>query len=83
VRSRVWIGTGIGLKNDHRRFKWPLVVIIGQALVLALSWGFFAVVRARGQITLDAISGETLQHYPRTTTYAFTLVATGLATFSS
>ncbi|KAJ7827559.1 hypothetical protein B0H13DRAFT_2439317 [Mycena leptocephala] len=71
------------LEEYTQRFKWPLVVIIGQALVLALSWGFFAVVRARGQITLDAISGETLQHYPRTTTYAFTLVATGLATFSS
>lgn len=68
----------------ERRFKWTLAfVIIGQTLLLALSWGFFAVVRARGQITLDIVTAEALQHYPRTATYVFTLVATGLATFSS
>jgi hypothetical protein len=58
-------------------------VIIGQSLVLALSWGFFATVRARGQITVDIFIAEKLQRYPRTTTYVFTLLATALATFSS
>ncbi|KAJ7884505.1 hypothetical protein B0H13DRAFT_2343616 [Mycena leptocephala] len=66
-----------------RRLKWPLAVIVGQLLVLALSWGFFAAVRTRGQVTLNALIAETLQRYPRTTTYVFTLIATALATFSS
>ncbi|KAF7358314.1 hypothetical protein MVEN_00880800 [Mycena venus] len=66
-----------------RRLKWPLAVIFGQSLLLALSWGFVAATRARGQITLNIVVAEALQRYPRGTTYVFTLVATGLSTFSS
>ncbi|KAJ7465779.1 hypothetical protein B0H11DRAFT_2049245 [Mycena galericulata] len=74
----------IAALEDPQRFKWTLaLVVIGQVLLLGLSWGFFAAVRARGQIALDIVTAEALQHYPRATTYMFTLIATGLATFSS
>ncbi|KAJ6603364.1 hypothetical protein DFH09DRAFT_1354608 [Mycena vulgaris] len=66
-----------------RHLESPLAVIFGQSLLLALSWSFVAVTRARGQITLNMVAAEALQRYPRGTTYMFTLVATGLATFSS
>ncbi|KAJ7877188.1 hypothetical protein B0H13DRAFT_2279361 [Mycena leptocephala] len=76
--------TTAAIKVEYtRRLKWPLAVIFGQSLLLALSWGFVAVTRGRGQITLNTVVAEALQRYPRGTTYVFTLVATGLATVSS
>ncbi|KAJ7763207.1 hypothetical protein DFH07DRAFT_956581 [Mycena maculata] len=66
-----------------RRVIWPLVVIGGQLLLLALSWIFFVVVRAPGQILLLLKVAGFLEVYPQSKTYLVTFMANILSTLSS
>ncbi|KAJ6529365.1 hypothetical protein B0H19DRAFT_1274400 [Mycena capillaripes] len=50
---------------------------------LAFSWGFFAMVRARGKIVAPFFIVETFLKYPLYTTYVFTFLATALSSGSS
>ncbi|KAJ7080669.1 hypothetical protein C8R44DRAFT_992395 [Mycena epipterygia] len=79
-----WDSKSLEIVEEYtRRLKWPLAVIIGQALLLALSWGFLGVVRARGQIAAPFIIANTFQKYPLYTTYVFTILASALSACSS
>ncbi|KAJ7107735.1 hypothetical protein C8R44DRAFT_885142 [Mycena epipterygia] len=66
-----------------KRLEWFLAIIAGQALLLAFSWGFFAIVSARGQVPLPLTLAEIVQLHPQSTTYVVTFLATALSTFSS
>ncbi|KAF7367598.1 hypothetical protein MSAN_00823100 [Mycena sanguinolenta] len=62
---------------------WPLVIIAGQTLLLAFSWGFLSAVRSRGQIPLSRILAELIEENPQSKTYVITFLSTTLSTFSS
>ncbi|KAJ7107716.1 hypothetical protein C8R44DRAFT_744314 [Mycena epipterygia] len=66
-----------------KRLEWFLAIIAGQAFLLAFSWGFFAIVSARGQVPLPLTLAEIVQLHPQSTTYVVTFLATALSTFSS
>ncbi|KAJ6589017.1 hypothetical protein B0H19DRAFT_1367496 [Mycena capillaripes] len=66
-----------------RRHVWPLCIILGQGLLLSLAWGFFATVRARGQIPLSLTVAELVQTNPQLKTYVVTFLATSLSALSS
>ncbi|KAF7367629.1 hypothetical protein MSAN_00826500 [Mycena sanguinolenta] len=66
-----------------RRIGWPLAVVVGQALLLAFSWGFLFVVRSRGQIPLPSTLAEFVEQNPQSKTYMITFLSTTLSTLSS
>ncbi|KAJ6459573.1 hypothetical protein C8R45DRAFT_552952 [Mycena sanguinolenta] len=72
------------VKEKHTRIiGGPLVVIVGQTLLLAISSGFFLAVRSRGQIPLPRTLADFVQQNPQSKTYVITFLSTALSTFSS
>ncbi|KAJ6459601.1 hypothetical protein C8R45DRAFT_1182475 [Mycena sanguinolenta] len=66
-----------------RRIGWPVTVIAGQTLLLAISWGFLSAVRSREQIPLSRTLAELVQENPQSKTYVITFLSTALSTLSS
>ncbi|KAJ7721428.1 hypothetical protein DFH07DRAFT_1067595 [Mycena maculata] len=62
---------------------WPAIVILGQVLLQVIGWGFFVVVRARGQVPLPFESAVWVADNPHLVTLLATLISTVLAGFSS
>ncbi|KAF7367594.1 hypothetical protein MSAN_00822700 [Mycena sanguinolenta] len=62
---------------------WPLAVILGQVLLLTLSWGLFAAVRSQGYISVSPTLAKALQKYPQSKTYVVTFLSSSLSAFSS
>ncbi|KAF8210788.1 hypothetical protein K438DRAFT_1752559 [Mycena galopus ATCC 62051] len=66
-----------------RRLWWPVYIVVGQGLLLSLAWGFFAVVRARGQIPMSLAVADAMRSNPQSKTYVVTFLATSLSALSS
>ncbi|KAF7367599.1 hypothetical protein MSAN_00823200 [Mycena sanguinolenta] len=66
-----------------RRIGWLFAVLVGQALLLALSLGMFSAVRARGYILLSPKLADFVQKNPQSKTYVVTFLSTTLSMFSS
>jgi hypothetical protein len=62
---------------------WPLAVIGGQSLLLAIAYGFFAALYVRGQIPLSLTLSEFALRNPQAKTYLVTFLATALSALSS
>jgi hypothetical protein len=62
---------------------WPLAVIGGQSLLLAIAYGFFAALHVRGQIPLSLTLSEFALRNPQAKTYLVTFLATALSALSS
>ncbi|KAF7367607.1 Protein arginine N-methyltransferase [Mycena sanguinolenta] len=69
--------------KDTQRIRWPLAVVVGQTLLLALSLGMFSAVRARGYIPLSPELAVFVQQNPQLKTYGVTFLSTALSAFSS
>ncbi|KAJ6536025.1 hypothetical protein DFH09DRAFT_1179356 [Mycena vulgaris] len=69
--------------HKTRRPAWPLAVVGGQLVLLALAYGFFAALHNRGQIPLSRSLSELAQRNPQSKTYVVTFVATALSAISS
>ncbi|KAJ7630297.1 hypothetical protein FB45DRAFT_1027534 [Roridomyces roridus] len=64
------------LQAVKRRIWWPIGIILGQATLLSLAWGFFYAVRTQGQIPLDPTTQYLVHLHPQCKTYLVTFVAT-------
>ncbi|KAF7317648.1 hypothetical protein MKEN_00852300 [Mycena kentingensis (nom. inval.)] len=64
-------------------FGWPALVILGQALIQGLAWGFYSTVQRRKQIPLPPSMLEWTQKNPHSTTLLITLLSTFLSGVSS
>ncbi|KAJ7154915.1 hypothetical protein C8R43DRAFT_1186284 [Mycena crocata] len=64
-------------------FSWPTIVICGHLILQGLGWGFFAAVKARGQIPLQLSTALWVKRDEHTTTLIITLISTFLASCSS
>jgi predicted outer membrane lipoprotein len=62
---------------------WPLAVIAGQLVLLAIAYGFIAALFVERQIPLSWTVSALAQRSPQSMTYLFTFVATALSAFSS
>ncbi|KAF8174475.1 hypothetical protein K438DRAFT_1939919 [Mycena galopus ATCC 62051] len=66
-----------------RLIGWPAFVILGQLILQALGWTFFAIVKSRGQIALSLHSADWVKGNGHSVTLVVTLIATILAACSS
>ncbi|KAJ7679962.1 hypothetical protein B0H17DRAFT_1333916 [Mycena rosella] len=62
---------------------WPALVVLGQLVLQALGWGFFGVVKARGEVPLSDAAAIWASKNTHLVTLFATLIATLLASFSS
>ncbi|KAJ6536934.1 hypothetical protein B0H19DRAFT_1270623 [Mycena capillaripes] len=67
----------------RRSSLWPLAVIGGQSVLLAIAYGFFAALHVRGQIPLSPTLSELARRNPQAKTYLVTFLATALSALSS
>lgn len=63
--------------------RWPLLVIVGQLSILAIGWGFYAAVVAKGQIPLPVSVANTVQLHPESREYMVTFISVILSTITS
>ncbi|KAJ6545145.1 hypothetical protein B0H19DRAFT_1266619 [Mycena capillaripes] len=70
-------------KSTGRSSIWPLAVIGGQSVLLAIAYGFFAALHVRGLIPLSLALSEFAQRNPQAKTYLVTSLATALSALSS
>lgn len=62
---------------------WPVMVILGQLLLQFMAWGFFIVVKVRGQISLPFGLALWAKHNGHLVTLLVTLISTMLSGLSS
>ncbi|KAJ7625193.1 hypothetical protein B0H17DRAFT_1111450 [Mycena rosella] len=68
---------------SSRLIGWPAAVILGQLLLQLMGWGFFIIVKARGQLALPFNGALWVKNNPHVVTLLATLLATILGGCSS
>ncbi|KAJ7467518.1 hypothetical protein FB451DRAFT_1482730 [Mycena latifolia] len=68
---------------SSRLIGWPAIVILGQLLLQLMGWGFFIVVKVRGQMPLPHGPAQWVKNNPHLVTLLATLIGTVLGACSS